>query len=63
MYYDIFVDFKGYYYDEDKIFWEWLYVSIYLVIEDVGVGKDKIFIDFMLLGDFGFDESWLYFEE
>ncbi len=63
MHYDISADFKGHYHDEDKTFRERLHVSTHLVTEDVGVGKDKILIDFMSPGDFGFDESRLHPEE
>lgn len=59
MHYDISADFKGYYQDESKTFRERLQLSTHLVTEDVGVGKDKILIDFMPPADFGFDESRL----
>lgn len=63
MHYDISADFKGHYYDESKTYRERLHQSTHLVTEDVGVGKDKILIDFMSPGDFGFDESRLHTEQ
>ncbi|MBX2874494.1 MAG: hypothetical protein KTR30_20395 [Saprospiraceae bacterium] len=63
MHYDIAAEFKGHYHDESKTYRERLHLSTHLVTEDVGVGKDKILIDFMSPGEFGFDESRLHPEK
>ncbi len=60
MHYDISADFQGYYDDDSKTYRERLHLSTHLVTEDVGLGKDKILIDFMSPGTFGFDESRLH---
>lgn len=57
MHYDIDSDFGGHYDDNTKSYRERLHLSSHLVTEDVGVGKDKILIDFMSPADFGFDEQ------
>lgn len=63
MHFDISADFGGHYHDESKTYRERLHLSNHLVTEDVGVGKDKILIDFMSPGEFGFDESRLHPEK
>lgn len=59
MHYDIEADFQGHYEDATKSFRERLHLSSHLVTEDVGVGKDKILIDFMHPTQFGFDTNKL----
>lgn len=59
MHFDIDSDFGGYYEDESKTYRERLHLSSHLVTEDVGIGKDKILIDFMSPANFGFDETRL----
>lgn len=56
MHYDINADFQGHYEDESKTYRQRLHLSKHLVREDVGLGKDKILIDFMHPSDFGFDQ-------
>lgn len=58
--YDISADFQGHYEDETKTYSERLHLSSHLVTEDVGLGKDKILIDFMHPTEFGFDENKLH---
>ncbi len=57
MHYDISADFQGYYNDESKSYSERLHLSTHLVTEDVGMGKDKILIDFMHPNAFGCDKN------
>jgi len=52
-------DFKGSYHDESKTYRERLHISSHLVTEDVGVGKERILIDFMHPSKFGFDPNHL----
>lgn len=52
-------DFRGRYKDESLSYRERLHLSTHLVTEDVGLGMDKIMIDFMHPKDFGFDETKL----
>lgn len=59
MHFDISSDFGGHYEDDSKSYSERLHLSAHLVTEDVGVGKDKILIDFMHPTDFGFDSNKL----
>lgn len=59
MHFDINADFQGSYDDETKSYRERLYLSAHLVTEDVGLGKDKILIDFMHPTEFGFDKNKL----
>jgi len=59
MHYDIEADFGGHYDDDSMTHRERLHGSAHLVTEDVGMGKDKILIDFMSPADFGFDKSKL----
>lgn len=59
MHYDIEADFQEHYDDETKSYRERLHLSTHLVTEDVGLGKDKILIDFMHPEDFGFNKSGL----
>ena len=59
MHYDIEANFQGHYEDDTKSFRERLHLSAHLVTEDVGVGKDKILIDFMPPTQFGFDKNKL----
>ncbi len=59
MHYDIDADFQGYYEDATKTYSERLHLSRHLVTEDVGLGKDKILIDFMHPAAFGFDNHKL----
>lgn len=59
MHYDIDADFQGHYADNTKSFRERLHLSSHLVTEDVGLGKDKILIDFMHPSQFGFDKNKL----
>lgn len=59
MHYDIDSDFQGYYNDNTKSYRERLHLSSHLVTEDIGVGKDKILIDFMHPSQFGFDKNKL----
>jgi len=55
MHYDISADFQGSYHDASKSYQERLQLSTHVVTEDVGLGKEKIMIDFMHPVDFGFD--------
>ncbi|MDW3647376.1 MAG: hypothetical protein R8P61_09950 [Bacteroidia bacterium] len=59
MHFDIDSDFGGHYDDDTKSYRERLHLSSHLVTEDVGVGKDKILIDFMSPAKFGFDMNRL----
>lgn len=59
MHYDISADFQGAYEDTSKTYQERLYLSTHLVTEDIGLGKDKLLIDFMDPVDFGFDKDKL----
>jgi len=59
MHYDNETDFQGYYDDNTKTYSERLHLSTHLVTEDVGLGKDKILIDFMSPTAFGFDKDKL----
>ena len=59
MHYDISADFQGSYEDDTKTYRERLHLSSHLVTEDVGLGKDKILIDFMHPVDFGYNKNKL----
>ena len=59
MHFDNEADFQGHYDDESKTFRERLHLSTHLVTEDVGLGRDKILIDFMPPKQFGFDKARL----
>ena len=59
MHFDIDSDFGGYYYDDTKTYRERLHLSSHLVTEDVGLGRDKILIDFMPPAQFGYDADRL----
>lgn len=59
MHYDIDADFQGHYEDTAKTYRERLHLSSHLVTEDIGLGKDKILIDFMHPTKFGFDKNKL----
>lgn len=52
-------DFQGRYDDDTLSYGERLHLSSHLVTEDVGLGMDKILIDFMHPADFGFDKAKL----
>lgn len=52
-------DFQGSYNDDSKTYRERLHLSTHVVVEDVGLGKDEIVIDFMSPEDFGFDKAKL----
>ena len=52
-------DFGGYSEDETKSYRERLHLSSHLVTEDVGLGKEKILINFMHPKDFGYDVNKL----
>jgi len=59
MHFDNSADFQGAYDDASKSYQERLHLSTHLVTENVGLGKDKILIDFMHPVDFGFDKNKL----
>jgi len=59
MHYDNDTDFGGHYDDENLSYRQRLHLSTHTVTEDIGVGKDKIIIDFMSPSDFGYDASKL----
>lgn len=58
MHFDIVSDFGGHY-DDTKSYKERLHLSTHLVTEDVGMGKDKIIINFLSPIEFGFDKDKL----
>jgi len=59
MHYDNESDFGGHYNDDSKSYRERLHLSTHTVTEDIGVGKDKIIIDFMSPSEFGYDATKL----
>jgi len=59
MHFDIVSDFGGHYNDHKKSYKERLHLSTHLVTEDVGMGKDKIVINFLSPTEFGFDADKL----
>jgi len=59
MHFAIDSDFQGSYDDENLTYAERLHKSSHLVTEDVGLGKDRILIDFMHPKDFGFNQEKL----
>jgi len=59
MHYDTECDFGGHYDDESKTYRERLHLSTHFVTEDIGIGKDKLTIDFMSPSDFGYDANKL----
>lgn len=63
MHFDNKADFGEYYHDNTKTYSERLHLSSHLVTEDVGLGRDKILIDFMHPIAFGFDANQLNLEK
>ena len=59
MHFDISADFQGHYDNETKSYRERLHLSQHLVTEDIGVGQDKILIDFIPPTQFGFKKEQL----
>jgi len=55
MHFDNDSDFGGHYDDETKTYKERLHLSTHFVTEDIGLGKEKIIINFMSPSEFGFD--------
>ena len=63
MHYDIDSDFGGHYDDDSKSYRERLHLSTHYVTEDIGLGKEKIIIDFMSPTEFGYDKNKLNSEK
>jgi len=57
MHFSIKADFNGQYNNESMTYRERLHLSQHLVIEDIGVGREQILIDFMSPKEFGFNHG------